>query len=112
GRMRRASLHYGRKGIACHAMAAVDLAVWDVLGRLRDEPVYAMIGGAIRDGIDLYCTGPWPEDVAPVGFIGGKIPLEYSPAEGNAGLRRNIERLAAARAKVPDDFWLAWDCWM
>jgi L-alanine-DL-glutamate epimerase-like enolase superfamily enzyme len=59
--MYRASLPYGRKGITVAAISVVDLALWDLLGQLGDEPVYAMIGGATRDVLDLYCTGPRPE---------------------------------------------------
>ena len=40
-RMWRASLFYGRKGLAVNAISAVDLALWDLLGRLRGEPVSA-----------------------------------------------------------------------
>lgn len=39
--MWRGSLYYGRKGLAVNALSAVDLALWDLLGRLRDEPVHA-----------------------------------------------------------------------
>ena len=43
--MFRATLNYGRKGIAIQAISAVDLAIWDALGRLRGLPVYALLGG-------------------------------------------------------------------
>ena len=35
--MWRASMPYGRKGIAVHALSAVDLALYDLLGKLREE---------------------------------------------------------------------------
>ena len=38
--MWRASMPYGRKGVAVHALSAVDLALWDLLAKLRGEPVY------------------------------------------------------------------------
>src|SRR5690606_1887248 len=40
--MWRASMPYGRKGLAIHAISAIDLALWDLLGKLRGEPVYAL----------------------------------------------------------------------
>lgn len=46
--MYRATLPYGRKGVAIHAISAVDLALWDALGRWRNEPVYAMLGGQTK----------------------------------------------------------------
>lgn len=37
--MFRATLNYGRKGLPLQAISAVDLALWDLLGKLRNEPV-------------------------------------------------------------------------
>ena len=47
-----------------------------------------------------------------MGFIGGKMPLHHGPAEGEEGLEKNIAVLADMRARVGDDFWLMFDCWM
>ena len=49
--MWRASMPYGRKGIAVHALSAVDLALWDLLGKLRNEPVYALLGGKTKENV-------------------------------------------------------------
>ena len=38
--MWRATINYGRKGLPIQALSAVDLALWDLLGKLRNEPVY------------------------------------------------------------------------
>ncbi len=108
----RSTLFYGRKGLAVNAISAVDLALWDLLGKLRGEPVCELIGGAVRDEIEFYATGPRPERAQELGFVGGKLPLVHGPAEGEEGLRRNLERAEAARAAVGDDFFLAYDCWM
>lgn len=110
--MWRASMFYGRKGLPVNAISAIDLAVWDLLGRLRDEPVHAMIGGAVRDELEFYATGPRPDRAKELGFIGGKLPLVHGPAEGQDGLRRNVELAAEMRSRVGDDFFLAYDCWM
>jgi L-rhamnonate dehydratase len=106
------TLHYGRKGLALNAISGLDLALWDLLGRLRDQPVMAMLGGPVRDEIACYATGPRPDLAAKHGFVGAKVPLHHGPAEGQDGLRRNIEEFAAHRASVGRDFWLALDCWM
>lgn len=112
--MWRATMYYGRKGLVLNAISVVDLALWDLLGRLRDEPVHAMIGGAVRDEIAFYATGPRPDLAQEMGFIGGKLPLVHGPGEGDDGLRRNVEHAAEMRARVgdPDSFFLAFDCWM
>lgn len=107
-----ASQYYGRKGLVINAISGVDLALWDLLGRLRQEPVYAMLGGAVRDELQFYATGARPDLAKEMGFIGGKLPLHHGPAEGEEGLRKNIEALADMRSKVGPDFWLMLDCWM
>jgi len=110
--MYRATLYYGRKGLVMNAISAIDLALWDLLGHLRQEPVYAMLGGAVRDDIVFYATGPRPDVAKDLGFIGGKLPLQWGPASGPEGLRRNIETFAVMRERVGMDFWLMVDCWM
>lgn len=110
--MWRASLPYGRKGLALHAISAVDLALWDLLGALRDEPVYAMLGGQSKDKLPMYATTVRPDLACEMGFHGAKLPLMYGPADGVEGLKKNVERLAAARDAVGPDFRLMYDCYM
>ena len=104
--------YYGRKGLVVNAISGVDLAIWDLLGKLRGEPVYHMLGGAVRDELQFYATGARPDVAKELGFIGGKLPLHHGPAEGLEGLQKNIENLADMRSKCGDDFWLMLDCWM
>ncbi|GAB3444454.1 L-rhamnonate dehydratase [Insolitispirillum peregrinum] len=106
------SLFYGRKGIVLNAISGVDLALWDLLGKVRQEPVYHLLGGAVRDELQFYATGARPDLAQQMGFIGGKLPLHHGPAEGEEGLRKNLELLADMRQRVGDDFWLMYDCWM
>jgi L-rhamnonate dehydratase len=106
------SLYYGRKGIVVNAISAVDLALWDLLGQVREEPVYALLGGAVRDELQFYATGSRPDLAKGMGFIGGKMPLHFGPAQGDIGFEKNLTELAAMRAKVGPDFWLMIDCWM
>jgi len=104
--------YYGRKGLVVNAISGVDLALWDLLGKLRREPVYQLLGGAVRDELVFYATGARPDLARQMGFIGGKLPLHHGPAEGEEGFARNIAMLADMRAKVGPDFWLMLDCWM
>ncbi|MBF8191754.1 L-rhamnonate dehydratase [Nonomuraea sp. K274] len=110
--MFHASLFYGRKGLVLNAISAVDLALWDLLGKLRDEPVYALLGGQVRDELTFYATGARPDLAKDMGFIGGKMPLQHGPAEGERGLAAGVARLAEMRERVGDDFWLMYDAWM
>jgi L-rhamnonate dehydratase len=107
-----ATLYYGRKGVVLNTISGVDLALWDLLGKLREEPVYQLLGGPVRDELVFYATGARPDLAKEMGFIGGKLPLRHGPAEGEAGLRENLELLATMRERVGDDFWLMYDCWM
>ena len=107
-----ATQYYGRKGLVVNAISGVDLALWDLLGKLRREPVYQLLGGAVRDELVFYATGSRPDLARQLGFIGGKLPLHHGPAEGEEGLRRNLEALGEMRSRVGPDFWLMLDCWM
>jgi L-rhamnonate dehydratase len=104
--------YYGRKGLVVNAISGVDLALWDLLGKLRQEPVHQLLGGAVRDELTFYATGARPDLAKEMGFIGGKIPLHHGPAEGEEGLHKNIAEIAEMRSRVGPDFWLMLDCWM
>lgn len=106
------TLHYGRKGLVVSTIGCVDVALWDLLGKLREEPVYQMLGGTVRDELTLYATGSRPDIAKRLGFIGGKMPLHHAPAEGEEGMKKDLALLAEMRSKTGDDFWLMYDCWM
>ena len=108
----RSSLPYGRKGMTIMAISAVDLALWDLVGKVRGEPVYNLIGGLSRDEITFYCTGPDAAAIKRMGFWGAKVPLPHGPFEGEAGLRKNVAFLKAQRDKIGPDFPLMVDCYM
>ena len=110
--MYRASRYYGGKGIPLWAISAVDIALWDLLGLLRQEPVYQMIGGSTRDQIELYCTGIRPDIAQQAGFIGGKMPLAHGPSDRREGLKANVKQFQEMRERVGPDFLLMADCWM
>ncbi|MCK0198194.1 L-rhamnonate dehydratase [Ancylobacter sp. 6x-1] len=104
--------YYGRKGVVLNTISGVDLALWDLLAKVRKEPVHALLGGPVRDELQFYATGARPDLAKQMGFIGGKLPLHHVPAEGEEGLKKNIELLATMRERCGDDFWLMYDCWM
>lgn len=110
--MWRATLPYGRKGLAIHAISAVDLALWDALGKLRGEPVYALLGGPVKDKLPMYATTIRPDLARELGFHGAKLPLMYGPAAGSAGLQQNVALMEKSRQAVGRDFRLMYDCYM
>ena len=62
----------GRRGITLSAIAGVDIALWDILGRSLGVPVWQLLGGRYRDRVPAYASGGW----AKVGSI-GKQMLQY-----------------------------------
>ena len=110
--MFRATLPYGRKGLPICAISAVDVALWDLCGKLRGEPVYKLLGGETKKEIPCYVTGPQPLAAKELGFFGGKMPLPYGPSDGIQGLNANVEMVARAREQVGPDFDLMLDCYM
>ena len=110
--MWRATINYGRKGLPIQCISAVDLALWDLLGKLRNEPVYALLGGKTKARLPVYCTTARPDVAKDLGFVGAKIPCPYGPSAGDAGFRKNVAFFAKWRAAVGPDFPLSLDCYM
>jgi len=46
----------GRRGLVMHALGAVDLALWDLRGKIEQKPVYALLGGQVHDRVLAYGT--------------------------------------------------------
>lgn len=77
--------------ILIHAMAAIDIALWDIAGKLWNTPVYRLLGGPTRDRIRVYHT-PQAQKVPPHGIF------EHSGTP--ADIDRMVKAIQAARAKV------------
>ena len=60
-RMYEASIYYGRRGAAIHAISGVDIALWDIIGKATGRPVAQMLGGAYRDRVRVYASTLMPE---------------------------------------------------
>jgi L-rhamnonate dehydratase len=48
--------YVGRRGLAMHAIGGVDLALWDLRGKIEGKPVHQLLGGAKRDRVPAYGT--------------------------------------------------------
>lgn len=99
----RVSQRYGTSGVASTAMGGVDLALWDLKGKIYDIPVYSLLGGPVRESITCYATGDDLDWAQELGFTKFKItnPSHYS--EGDAGIRAVVDHVAQAREKVGAD---------
>jgi len=60
----------------------------------------------------MYATSTRPDLSQKLGFKGGKFPLPYGPADGDAGMKANIEHVKRMREAVGPDFPLMIDCYM
>ncbi len=110
--MFRLTKPYGSVGLASYAISAVDLALWDLKGKLLGQPVYRLLGGASREKIFCYATGNDVDWYKELGFSAFKLACPYGPADGLDGLEKNAEFVAQARAIIGDQSELMLDCWM
>jgi L-rhamnonate dehydratase len=110
--MQRVSKPFGTAGIASMAISAVDLALWDLKGKLAGQPVYELLGGPARERIDCYATGNDVDWYKELGFTAFKLACPYGPADGRDGIAGNVERVAKARDLIGDDADLMLDCYM
>lgn len=55
--MYRRTLDFARRGILVSAMSAIDVALWDLKGKILGQPVHLLLGGKKRDVITPYATG-------------------------------------------------------
>lgn len=56
-RMYNRTRPFGQKGAVPNAISAVDIAIWDCLGRALGKPIHKLLGGAYRSRVQPYATG-------------------------------------------------------
>lgn len=101
--MWRSAQRFGATGIASLARSAIDLALWDLKGKLLGQPVWRLIGGPCRAEIDCYFTGAdiaWGQEL---GFTAFKMRNSAHYDDGAAGLNRLEDEVAAVRQMIGDD---------
>jgi len=47
---------FASSGVETRAASAVDIALWDLLGQVTQQPLYQLLGGAVRDRVPVYNT--------------------------------------------------------
>jgi L-rhamnonate dehydratase len=110
--MWRSTMSYGRMGVVINAISAVDLALWDIVGKALNMPVYKLLGGETKPRLPAYCTGNDIEQHIEFGYKRLKLAIPYGPADGLEGMRKNVELVQRARKALGPDGDIMLDCWM
>lgn len=99
----------GRRGVTVAALSGIDMALWDILGRSLDTPVWQLLGGRRHERMPAYASGGWAPADGIVeelqGFVdrGGFRAVKMRVGAGDGELAHSIARVRAARAGLPDD---------
>ena len=104
----------GDKKVAMEAISAVDVALWDAIGKALDTPVYKLLGGSkteipvigigyFEDGLDPVGVGYAMLEQKEMGYTGTKLKAGYGPVS------EDVARAVATREVTGDDFILAVD---
>lgn len=101
--MWRAAQRFGSNGVASLARSALDIALWDLKGKLLEQPVYALLGGPCRTSIDCYVTAGNLEWAMELGFRSFKMRNSAHYEDGLEGINRLEEHVARARELVGPD---------
>ena len=104
---------HGQKGMPLQSLSGVDIALWDIAGKVAVLPLYKMIGGAHRDKIDVYGYGMmlrtesvdslvarFTDEAAAIkgmGFKATKMKVGLGP-------RDDVRLIEAVRRGVGDDY--------
>lgn len=102
--------YYG--GFMLDAISACDTALWDLRGKILDQPVYQLLGGAYRDRVPCYVSGlPRPTAEERVDLALAFVDKGFSAFKLAAGhgLRADIESVAALRNALGEDTTLLLD---
>ena len=93
-RMFRAHRNIRNGGLMVHTISAIDMALWDICGKLHGVPVYRLLGGPCRDKIWMY---PSPKAIKT--GPGGAQYFAGTPAE----IEAIVQKIKDAREKVGHD---------
>ncbi len=108
-KMRFGTLWLGRNGVAQQAMAAVDMALWDIAGKALGVPVHTLLGSAHRDRIKVYASTLFTEDPGEMTEVGqryvsqgfGTVKFGWGPM--GRSLAGDVQLVELARRAIGED---------
>jgi L-rhamnonate dehydratase len=120
--MYRQTMAFGRKGIAMVAISAVDIAIWDVLGKATGQPVFKLLGGRTKRKIPVYASKLYSQPLEKLaeearqykdqGYRAMKMRFGWGPLDGAAGMQRNVELVRTIRDVIGYEIDLMADAYM
>lgn len=121
-RMYRSTHAWGRRGIGMAAISAIDIALWDLMGKATKKPVFKLLGGRTKEKIPCYASKLYRTDLKEMqleaqsyldqGFSAMKMRFGYGPKDGPEGVRKNLDSVAAVREVIGEDVDLMLECYM
>lgn len=106
--------YYG--GFMLDAISACDVALWDLRGKILNQPVYQLLGGAYRESIPCYVSGlPRPTDTeraelaqefADKGFTAFKLAAGHGVDADTASIKSLRDALGAEATLLLDAHWV------
>ena len=120
--MYRKTMAFGRRGIGMVAISAVDIALWDLLGKSAKQPVYRLLGGRTKACIPVYASRLYSVELNEVadeaqrykaeGYKAMKLRFGWGPTDGAAGMQRNLNLVRTVRETVGDGIDVMADAYM
>ena len=120
--MYRKTMAFGRKGIGMAAISAVDIALWDILGKSAKQPVYRLLGGKTKRRIPVYASRLYSVELSALaveakrykdeGYKAMKLRFGWGPTDGAPGMQRNLELVRTVREAVGNEIDVMADAYM
>ena len=121
-KMYRRTHAWGRRGLGMVAISAVDIALWDILGKLTNKPVFKLLGGRTKEKIPVYASKLYSQPIKNLqqeaenykkqGFTMFKMRFGWGPKDGSEGMKKNIQLVEAVREVIGYDTDLMLECYM
>lgn len=108
-RMYEENIYVGRRGIAIHAMAGIDLALWDIKGKALGVPVWRLLGGGFQKRIRCYASSLFGTSPKATGELArhlrdqGFTAVKFGWAPMGESEKQDIALVAEARRGLGDD---------